>query len=446
MWRWMLAIGLVVTALGIHLGASPAAAQGGQEVVVLTVEGPVTPAMGSYLERGLEAAEESGADLLVLRLDTPGGNVEVMRQLVGQLSNATVPTLVYVWPSGGRAASAGTFITLSADLAAMAPQTTIGAASVVGGSGEEIDETLSAKITNDLVAAIRSQTERRGPEASEWAERAITEAIAANTNEALELGIIDLVARDLDELLAQADGRTVELASGEVVTLDVGEAAVREIEMSPFEELLHILTDPNIALMLLSLGGLALVYELMSPGGYIGGIFGFIATALGLYSLGALNADWTGLALMAFAFVLFVVEIKAATHGLFAAGGVAAFVFGALLLFQTSYARASLWLVLALAVGIGAYFLISVAAVLRTRHQPAITGREGLVGSVGEVRTSLEPGGPEGLILVAGELWKARSPVPLAKGCHVRVVAVRGLHLDVVPETESSDMLLVAEP
>lgn len=432
-WRGLLSIGLMVGWLLLALGGSSARAQGGEgEVLVLTVEGPVTPAMGAYLARGFEAAEESGAALLILRLDTPGGSVEVMGQLVRQLSNASLPTLVYVWPSGARAASAGTFITLSADLAAMAPQTTIGAASVVGGGGEEIDETLSKKITNDLVAAIRSQTERRGEAAMEWAERAITEAVAANAREALEIGIIDFIARDLDELLEQADGYTVELASGEEVTLDLAEAPVRELEMNPLESLLHIITDPNIALLLISLGGLALVLELYSPGGYVGGIFGIIATLLGFYALGSLDADWTGLGLILFAFILFALELKTATYGVFALGGLASFIFGTIILFQTSYAPVSLQLVGGMALLVGGFFTFVVAAIVRSRGKSPITGKEGLVGAIGEVRRALEPE-QEGMIFVQGALWKAYSALPVPRGRFVRVLAVRGLHLEVEP-------------
>jgi membrane-bound serine protease (ClpP class) len=435
-WQWTLLIGVIALAGFFFFSAPDARAQGDSgEVIVLTVEGPVTPAMGEYLERGLRAAQEEGAALLILRLDTPGGSVKVMGQLVRQLSNATVPTLVYVWPSGGRAASAGTFITLSADLAAMAPQTTIGAASVVGGSGEEIDETLSAKITNDLVAAIRSQTERRGERAAEWAERAITEAIAANANEALEIGIIDFIARDLPELLEQADGTRVELASGETRQLDLKHAIVREIEMNPLEAFLHVITNPTIALMLISLGSIALFYEFASPGGYVGGIFGIIATLLGFYALGSLDANWAGLGLILFAFILFLVELNTPTYGVFAAGGLAAFVFGTILLFQTSYAPISMQLIGGLSLGIGGFFLFVVGAVLRTRHNAPITGREGLIGNVGEVRRALDPES-EGMVFVGGALWKAYSPVPVPKGAYVRVTAVRGLRLEVEPVEE----------
>lgn len=409
------------------------------EVLVLTARGPVTPALGSYLERGLREAEARNAALLVLRLDTPGGSVEVMGQLVRDLSNARVPTLVYVWPSGGRAASAGTFLALSADLAAMAPQTTIGAASVVDGGGGEIDETLQRKITNDLVAAIRSQTERRGPEAVAWAERAITDAVVADANEALEIGIIDFVARDVTSLLEQADGATVTLASGDEITLTLAQSQVREMPMGWLERLLHVITDPNIALLLLSLGSLAIFYEIASPGGYIGGIFGVIAMLLGFYALGSLDANWAGLGLLVFAFALLAIEIKAASHGLFAAGGLIAFVFGSLLLFQTSYRPVSLSVIGGLTLLMGAFFVFVLAAVFRSRRLRPLTGKEGMVGAIGQVRTTVGPHEP-GMVFVDGALWQAYAPKPLPPGSHVRITTLRGLRLEVEPVLEEEQV------
>ena len=432
--KWLVVIGGLWLFLAlIHVGWVAAQEDGtGNEVVILTVEGPVTPAMGAYLERGLQEAEQNGAALLILRLDTPGGSVGVMGQLVRQLSNTTVPTLVYVWPSGAQAASAGTFITLSADLAAMAPQTTIGAASVVGGAGEDIGETMSDKVTNDLVASIRSQTERRGEKAAEWAERAITEAIAANAEEALEIGIIDFIARDLDELLEQVDGTTVELASGEQVTLSLKRVRLNQIDMNLLETLLHVITDPNIALLLISLGSAALFYEIASPGGYIGGIFGIIALLFGFYSVGSLDANWAGLGLIGFAFVLFVIETQTPTNGLFTAGGLAAFIFGSLVLFRTSYLPVSLSLVITMALCVASFMILALTAILRTRTRPALTGSAGLIDQIGQTRSALNPES-SGMVLVDGALWRATSPEPISKGQRVRVVAVEGLTIQVQP-------------
>ena len=434
-WGAVLRCGFVLLAALILLSLPApmveAQADGG-EVFILTAEGPITPALGDYLERGLDRAEAAEAELLVLRLDTPGGSVQVMGNIVRSLSNAAVPTLVYIWPSGGQAASAGTFLTLSADLAAMAPNTTIGAASVVGGGGEEVDETMQRKISNDLRAMIRAQAEDRGPEAVEWAEAAITEAVAANANEALAMNVVDFIAVDTSDLLRQADGRTVTLADGEERTLNVAQAPLRDMPMGWIQRLLHIITDPNIALMLVSLGGIALFYELTSPGGYIGGIFGIIATLLGFYALGSLDANWVGLALIFFSMILFFIEIKTAVTGLFAAGGLAAFVAGALLLFQGSYAEISLPLVLVMAAAVALFFVVALAAVMRSRNRPSVTGQEGLIGAKGEVRS---PVGPDqtGIVLALGERWQATAATTLVEGDKVRVVAVDGLHISVEP-------------
>jgi membrane-bound serine protease (ClpP class) len=445
LWRSLVALSvLLLVVLSSVAVPDTASAQGENEVILLTVDGPVTPAMGSYLARGLQQAEARGAQLLVLRLDTPGGSVQIMSQLVRQMTNANVPTLVYVWPSGGHAASAGTFITLSANLAAMAPRTTIGSAAVVGGGGEEIDETSALKVTNDLVAAIRSQTARRGEEAADWAERAITEAIAANATQALEIGIIDFIARDLEDLLAQADGAEVELATGQRVTLDLSTAIVREIEMTQIERFLHVITNPNIALLLISLGGLALFYELASPGTFGSGIFGIIATLLGFYSLGSLDANWAGLGLILFAFILFGVELTDASTGLFAFGGVAAFIFGALLLFQDSYIPVNPALVFSIALVVAGFFVFAIAAVRRVSRRTPITGQQGLIGRPGEVR---RPVGPEeeGMVFVDGELWRAYASVALPRGARVRVVSVQGLHVEVAPLDAAAENLLTAE-
>jgi membrane-bound serine protease (ClpP class) len=302
----------------------------------------------------------------------------------------------------------------------------------VGGGGAEVDETLSKKITNDLVASIRSQTERRGEEAADWAERAITEAIVASASEALEIGLIDFIARDLSEVLEKADQNTVELASGEEITLDLSHAITKEMEMTVLEAFLHVITDPNIALMLLSLGGLALFYEISSPGGYIGGIFGIIALMLGFYSLGSLDANWAGLGLIIFAFILFLIETQTPTNGLFTAGGLAAFIFGTILLFQTSYRPVSLELLALVSLFVAGFMVFAIGAILRTRHTLPVTGQEGLIGTIGEARSPL---GAEqrGMVFINGELWRAFSSTSLPKGSQVRVVGLRGLDLDVEP-------------
>ncbi|MCZ7569004.1 MAG: nodulation protein NfeD [Ardenticatenaceae bacterium] len=412
----------------------PAAAQTAQgPVILLTADGPVSPAMESYLRRGLELAARERAALVVVQLNTPGGEVGVTGQIVSLLSDAPMPTAVYVAPSGARAASAGTLVTLAANFAAMAPRTRIGAASVVGGQGEELPATLARKAENDAAALARSLAAPRGQKAVDWADEAVRSAVSATAEEALNLGVIDVIATDVPDLLDKLDGR-VATVGGATVTLHVADATVREVPMNPVEQFLQVLTNPNVALLLFSFGSAAIVIELYSPGGYIAGISGVIALVLAFYALGSLNANWAGLALMGLAFLLFIIDIKVPSHGVWTAGGIAAFVLGAILLFNTSYQPASLGLIVGLALGMGAFFAFAITAALRARRTPAITGKTGLVGMIGEVRSPLEP---QGFILVNGERWRAVSPggtVPT--GGRVRVIRVEGMRLVVEPLNE----------
>ncbi len=432
-WRILLASGalvglilLVLTALPVRAEQEPTAG----EVIVLTASGPVTPALKAYLERGLREAEASGAQLVVLRLDTPGGSVGIMGEIVKVLDNAGVPVAVYVWPSGGRAASAGTFIVLAAHFAAMAPKTTIGAASPVAAEGQEIPDTLSRKVTNDLVASIRAHAARRGPKAEEWAELAVREAVSANETEALELGVIDAIATDVADLLRQLDGRQADVR-GRTVTLALANAPVRELAMNLAEQFLHLLANPNIALLLLSLGGTAIIIELYNPGGYVAGIFGAISLLLGFYALGVLEANYAGLGLIGLAFALFLFEALTPSIGVFALGGVIAFVLGASMLFDTSFLRASWSVILTVALALGGFFAFAIGAAIKERRRQPLTGREGLVGQIGEVRERLDP---TGIVLVSGERWAATSPhAPLEPGTKVRVLAVEQMRLVVEP-------------
>jgi membrane-bound serine protease (ClpP class) len=415
-----------------HLIAPLALAQeAGNEVLVVDVTGPVTPIMLGLIERAIAEADTRNAEALIIRLDTPGGSVDLTQRIIQIMIAADVPLVVYVWPPGGHAASAGTFITLAGHVAAMAPSTSIGAASPIDGSGADIDETLRAKLENILVADIKGLADRRGEKALEWAQEAITEAKAASANEALELGVIDFVAKDLDDLLAQLDGFKVEV-SGEEVTLQTAKAEVSFLQATTIEELLSIIANPSIALLLISIGGLAIFYEIIHPGGYMSGVIGVICLLIGLYAVGQLPVNYAGLALILLAFVLFGAELFAPTHGALTAGGVVAFIVGALILFNTSEFSYQLpWpsivgipLTLALIFGFG------IRKALQARRAKPTTGQEGLIGAIGTVRVALEP---EGSILVWGEHWRATSAngqsIPV--GDQVKVTAIEGLRLKV---------------
>lgn len=397
-------------------------------VDVLEIEGPVTPIMISYIERGITTAEGDGAEALIIKLDTPGGQIDLMADVVQAILQADVPVVVYVYPPGAYAASAGTLITLAGHVAAMAPGTTIGAASPVGTQGEDLGETMETKIKEDLKAQARALADRRGEDASAWAESAVEEAKAATAAEALELGVIDFVADDLDDLLAQMDGFEVEV-NGQAVTLQTADAEVRDQPMTFIEQLLHIITNPTVAFILLTVGINAILYELSSPGGYVAGVVGAICLLLAFYSLGVLPVNYTGLILIGLAFVLFAVDLIATTHGVLTVGGVVALVAGALLLFNSPLYQVSISAVVTVAVVTGLFFAFAIAKVMQARRKPAVTGREGLIGATAVVRTRLDP---EGKVFIRGELWDAvAADGPIEFGDEVEVVGAEGFCLHV---------------
>ncbi len=294
--------GLVLIAL-----TSLAAQAASQEIVVLQVKGTVNPVLVDYIKRGIDRAESDNALACIIQLDTPGGLDTAMRDIVQEILNSRVPVVVYVSPSGARAASAGAFITISAHIAAMAPNTAIGAASPVAIGGQEIPGTEQQKIINDAAAYIRGLAETRGRNA-EWAEKAVRQAVSATEQEALQLKVIDMVAPDLDALISQLDGRQVKLLGGTVVTLHTSDAAVNIIEMNAVENFLHTIADPNIAYILLSVGMLAIIAEIFSPGLVFPGVTGGICLALAFYALGMLSANIAGILLIILAFGLVVAE------------------------------------------------------------------------------------------------------------------------------------------
>jgi membrane-bound serine protease (ClpP class) len=424
--RWIRCLLWLAVLLAAASGAG--AQETARTVYVLEIEGAVTPIMISYIERGIETAERDGAEALVIKLNTPGGQLDLMNEVVQVLLQAGVPTVVYVYPPGAYAASAGTLITLGAHVAAMAPGTTIGAASPVGSQGEDLGETMEAKAKEETKAQARALAARRGEEAVAWAESAIEEARAATADEALALGVIDFVARDLNDLLQQMDGFEVEVLHRQV-TLNTAGAVAQDVPMTFVEQVLHTITNPTIAFILLTVGVNAILFELSSPGGYAGGIVGAICLLLAFYALGVLPVNYTGLIFIALAFVLFVVDLKAPTHGVLTAGGIVSLVAGALLLFNSPLYQVSLTAVVSVALATGLFFAFAVAKVVQAQKKPAVTGREGLVGLVAEARTPLNP---QGKVFVKGELWDATVVgAPLEAGERVEIVAVEGFHLQV---------------
>jgi membrane-bound serine protease (ClpP class) len=419
-------LGLVLV---LALSPTPAAqAQGNSHVDVLTIKGAITPIVAAYVERGIETAQADGSSCLILQLDTPGGSVQVTEQIVQRMKAATLPIVIYVQPQGAKAASAGTFLTFAAHLAAMAPSTRIGAAHPVDMSGQEMTEAMEAKAVNDAVAMIKGLAEPRGPEAVAWAEQAVRESSSITEKEALDLGVIDFVAPDLTTLLEMLHGREV-VVRDQSVTLDTRGATITQLPMNAVEGFLHTITDPNIAFLLLTLGMNAIIFELSQPGGYISGVLGAICLVLALFSLGVLSVNWTGLIFVALAFILLIADVKAPTHGILTVLGVSSFILGSMILFSSPFAQVSLTLVVAVGLTTGVFFAFVIAKVFGAHQRRPITGMEGLVGQLAVARSDLDPAGT---VFLKGELWQAvTSEGTVSRGEQVEVLEVDGFKLHV---------------
>ena len=375
---------------------------------VLHAKGTVNPVLANYIERGINQAEEDNAIACIIQLDTPGGLDTAMRDIVKDIVNAEVPVVVYVSPSGARAASAGVFITIAAHVAAMAPSTAIGAAHpvAIGTEGEaQMSEEMEEKVVNDAAAYIRSIAEAHGRN-MEWAEKAVRESVSATEQEALELNIIDTVAPDLDSLVSQLDGWQVTMIDESVVTIHTQEATINHIEMRATESFLYTISNPNIAVVLLSLAMLGITVEIFNPGLIFPGVFGGISAFLAAYSLGFLPINYAGIALIGLAGGLLIAEVFTPGFGLLAAGGITAFVFGTLILFsgRPTLFQPDLPVIIGIAVGVGSVLAFIIYHVLRAHRRQPTTGREELVGKKAVVKAALEP---KGTVLHEGELWAA---------------------------------------
>jgi membrane-bound serine protease (ClpP class) len=423
---------LLLSGMALLMLVAPLRAQTSHEVIILTFDGPVNPMLFSYLERGIARAEQSEAAALVLRLDTPGGQVDLTLDIIKAMHASRVPTIVYVWPSGAMAGSAGTFITLAGSAAAMTPGSTIGAASPVADDGQEIGDTLRAKITNILAAEIENLTKRRGETAVNWARKAVIESKAATAEQALELGVIDAVAVDVEDLLRQLDGLEVEV-NGQQQTLQLTGAPIVELPMTGPEDTLNTLVNaiavPGIAILLIVLGVQAIIGEFSQPGGYVLGTAGVVAALLGMFALGILNANWVGLGFILLSFLLFILDIKAPTHGVLTVAGIATFVLGSVVLFSGTEAGIPWPTIIGLAAFSTLFFGFIIAKVIQSQRTRPFSGVERLIGATGEVRRDLDP---DGAILVQGELWKAElkdESGPVSKGTKVTVVDRTGFKL-----------------
>jgi membrane-bound serine protease (ClpP class) len=418
--------------------AGAAAGQDRPRVLAIEFANDVNPVSADYLVDALERAESEGFSAAVILLDTPGGLAESMREIVEAELASDVPVIVYVSPDGARAASAGVWIGQAADILAMAPQTNIGSSTPVAVQGGDIPRDLRRKVVNDAAASLRSLAEEHGRN-GDWAEQAVREASNLTARQALERNVIDVIAPTLPALLDTIDNRTT-VPKGFV--LDTKNAQVTTAEMSLWQRVLDVIIDPNIIVLLMSLGVLAITVELFNPGLIFPAAFGAISLIIGLFGLQVLPFSWAGILLMLVAFGFFVAEAFVVSHGALAVAGAVAFVFGALMLFDP--AGEAFQVSLPVAIAIAAVFALFVgfalAKALRARRQPPRTGVEELVGAAGVVRQTLDP---EGLVFVNGELWHARSRgEPIAEGHAVRVEGLaEGLMLDVVHADEPARLV-----
>lgn len=441
--RFLLALPLLVGVIGVLASGSARAAGG--TVVVLPATGVVDNVLAGYLQEGIAIAERDGAPAVVIRLNTPGGSLDATQKIVSALLDAPLPTIVWVAPSGARAASAGTFITLAGHVAVMAAGTNIGAASPISGSGEDIEGTLGKKVLNDAIANIRSIAEARGRNV-DWAEATVRDARSSSASEAVDVGAVDGIADSIGAVLAFADGRTVTVA-GQTRTLALAGTSARELPMNPFQEFLHLLSDPNIAFILFTIGFYGLLFEIQSPN-FVTGILGALAIVLAFIGFGSLPLFIGGLLLIILAMVLLGLELTVTSHGLLGVGGLVSFALGASALFTqpgdpfeplasvaapvivTTTATAGLFLVLVVWAAVGSRGMASPAGLVGSSFalQP---------GAAGVVRRAIEP---VGSVHIGGEEWSARTAdgQPLPRGVAVRVVTTDGLTVIVEPDPSLS--------
>jgi len=423
--RIILLMGLLVGALiAIEVQAAT------PRIDVLQVDGSINPVLVDYIERGIDQAEKDGALALIIQLDTPGGLVDSMLDIVEEIINAQVPIVVYVSPAGAWAASAGVFITMSAHVAAMAPATNIGAAHPVGIGGEEMSETEEEKILSIIASKAKTIAEQQGRNA-EWAEKAVRESVSATEQEALELNVIDMVALNLDTLISQLDGRQVTMLDGSVVTLYTQGASINYVQMSWVEDFLYTIADPNIAYILLSLASLGIMVEILNPGLIFPGVVGGISGLLAFYALGMLPVNYAGVLLIILAFGLFIGEVLTTTFGIFTAGGITSLVLGSLILFKGGSPLFQVgvdpWLIATVTIFITVLFAFVVSRVIRAHRRQARTGREELIGKTAVVKVALDP---EGTVFFKGERWTAVSEAGRVEpGEAVVITKVEGLTL-----------------
>ena len=416
------------------VGALTPSVRGGERVLLIHLDGAISPATAEYISVSISRAEVEGASALVIEMDTPGGLLESTRKIVEGILGSSVPVVVYIAPSGARAGSAGVFITLSANIAAMAPGTNIGAAHPVGGGAEDTSSVMSKKVTNDAAAFVRAIAQKRHRNVA-WAEDAVRHSISNSDSEALKKGVIDLVTPSLDSLLKRIDGESVETTRGTIV-LKTADAQVVIVPMDWREEFLGTISDPNIAYVLMMVGIFGILFELFNPGAILPGVVGAISLILAFYSFQTLPINYAGLALIILAIILFIAEVKVVSHGLLAIGGVISLFLGSIMLISSPFelVSISLSLIITTVVVAAAFFLGIISLGLKAQRRKSATGFEAMVGEQGSVVSEIKPG-KMGQVKVHGEIWKAGAESAIGVGKEVIVESLSDWVLKVKQKT-----------
>jgi membrane-bound serine protease (ClpP class) len=401
------------------------------EVYIIRMSGPISPAAADFLKKGINKASEERVSCLIIELDTPGGLAESMREIVMAIFASKVPVVIYVAPSGARAASAGVMITMAADIAAMAPGTNIGAAHPVGAGGKEISGAMSEKVINDMVAHARSIAKKRGRNA-DWVEKAVRKSVSVTETEALKANVIDVVAKDIDDLIRQINGRKIQDKG--VLKLDTVKKTILEEDLRT--KILKTISNPNIAYILMMIGLAGLYFELSHPGAVLPGVVGGISIILAFFAFQTIPVNYAGFLLIVLALIFFIMEMKIASYGLLSIAGITSLLLGSIMLFENSGTgmRLSWQVLISTLVLISGFFVVVSGLVFKSHLSKPRTGAQGLIGEIGVVRESLMP---EGKVFVHGELWNATSKDPIQTGTRVRVVKVVNLVLEVEPVERS---------
>ncbi len=404
-------------------------AQQSPQIYVITVDGSINPSTADFIHKSIEEAKNKNAECLVIRLNTPGGLLKSTRYIVSDLLTSPIPIVVYVSPGGSQSASAGVFITLASNIAVMAPGTNIGASHPVSGDGSKMDSTMSEKVTNDAAAFIRSISEKRKRNVK-WSEDAVRNSVSITETEALKDSVIDLIANDMNDLLAKIDGREVETVAGKKI-LNTKNHTIVNFEESWFQKILGIISDPNIAYILMMIGMWGIILEFYHPGAILPGVTGAICILLGLYGLHTLPINYAGAGLILLAIILFIAEIKVTSYGMLTVAGVIAMFFGSMMLIDTGSSpleaavSISMSVIITTVVIIAGLFGILAWLVIRTYRRKAMTGVSGMIGEIGEVFIDIVNG--KGTVKILGEIWKANSSENISKGEKVKVLEVKDL-------------------